>query len=132
MSRRVGRFVVAVMVTVGLATAPPALADEQVASSGQVEATLTFTEAEFGYDFHVAIDRAGQRLLDAPLDVCCSSPAYLYENKDSVFVRDLDGDGEPEVWVDVPTRASRTRSRRSAAPAIRCACSTTAPESSPT
>ena len=83
-----------------LVAAPAALADTQVASSGQVKATFSFTKGLYGQDtdFHLAIDRAGQRLYDSNLSVCCQ-----VLGKKAVHVRDLDGDGEPEVWLDIYT-----------------------------
>jgi hypothetical protein len=93
-----GRFAVAAAVVAVLAIAPPARADTQVATSGQVKATFSFTAGDYGQatDLHLTVDRAGQRLIDEPIDVCCS-----VQGAKVVHARDLDGDGEPEVWVDI-------------------------------
>jgi hypothetical protein len=92
------RYAIAVVLLAGLAAAPSARADTQVATSGQVKATFTFTQGDYGQtsDQHLTIDRAGQRLYDQPLDVCCQPMGTK-----AVHARDLDGDGEPEVWVDI-------------------------------
>jgi hypothetical protein len=98
--RRTGRIAVAAVLTAGLLTVPAARADTQVAASGQVRATFSFAQGDYGQDtdFHLTVDRAGQRLFDAPLSVCCQPQET---NGKAVHVRDLDGDDEPEVWVDI-------------------------------
>lgn len=97
MRRRAGSFAVAAVVA-GLVAVPAANAETQVAASGQVQATFSFATGEYGQatDMHLTVDRAGQRLVDEPITVCCSPSGGK-----AVHVRDLDGDGEPEVWVDI-------------------------------
>jgi hypothetical protein len=97
---RAGRYAVAASLAAVLLVVPAARADTQVAQSGQVQATFSFAPGDYGQytDFHLTVDRAGQRLFDAPLAVCCQPDQA---SKKAVHVRDLDGDGEPEVWVDI-------------------------------
>ena len=53
---------------------------------------------------HLTVNRAGQRLVDKPITVCCQP-----SGDKAVHVRDvLDGDGEPEVWVDASGRGAHT------------------------
>jgi hypothetical protein len=87
-----------VVIAAGLVAAPAARADTQTAASGQVQATFSFTQGDYGQytDFHLTIDRAGRRLYDAPVNACCQP-----QSTKALHVRDLDGDGEPEVWVDI-------------------------------
>jgi hypothetical protein len=100
-------------VTAALVAAPAARADEQVARSGQVEATFSFTRSgeDTFEDFRLRIVRAGQELRDAPVvtpgcpadQTGFCDPGGIYLDKPAVRVRDLDGDGEPEAWVDLYT-----------------------------
>jgi len=99
-----------VVAAFGLWAAPAALADEQVAASGQVHATFAFDEPkEYQYsDLWLTVRRAGQVAFDAPVDIkTCEepycSPAGVNQDEDALRVRDLDGDGEPEVLLDVFT-----------------------------
>ena len=98
MRGRAWRYAVAAVLAAGFVAVPAARADTQVASSGQVQATFSFVAGDYGQatDFHLSVDRAGQRLYDQPLNVCCQP-----QGTKAVHVRDLDGDGEPEVWVDI-------------------------------
>ena len=78
----------------------------EIASSGSVE-------AEFAYDHqgtnlfrnqHLTIHRAGAVVLDQPVrpvQYGAVWPANFWSHGKSVFVRDLDGDGEPEVFLDL-------------------------------
>jgi hypothetical protein len=98
-----------------LVAASPALAATrtQTSTSGQVTATFTYDykRSQYGtYDFanlHVTIDRAGARLVDEGLEDtqcngCSSWPADQGSKEtQSVTVRDLDANGEPEVLVDL-------------------------------
>lgn len=88
-----------------------ALHKDEVATSGNTTATFSYDykKSRYGiYDveaLHMAIDRAGQRLFDQDLATNCAGscdwPAAIgAEGVQSVTVRDLDGDGEPEVLVD--------------------------------
>ena len=97
-----------------LVAASPALAlsKTETASSGQVTASLSYNykQARYGTccfeNVHVTIDRAGQRLVDQKLggecEGCTGFPAGSAQS-DSIRVRDLDDDGEPEVLVDLYT-----------------------------
>ena len=95
-----------------LAVAAPASAatKTETASSGQVTATFTYDytkTADGAYEFarlHVTIDRAGVRLVDQDVGSKGDWPASAGQRgASSVKVRDLDGDGEPEVLVDLYT-----------------------------
>jgi hypothetical protein len=106
---RLARYVTATMVAFAVATAA-ALADEQVASSGQVTATLTFDRrGEYKFtDLWLTIDRAGTKVFDAAVDIPpCQEPYCLpggvFQDSGTLRVTDLDTDGEPEVLVDVFT-----------------------------
>jgi hypothetical protein len=106
---RLVRYLTATMVAFAVATAT-ALADEQVASSGQVTATFTFERhGEYKFtDLWLTIDRAGTKVFDAAVDIpACQEPYCVpegvFRDSDTVHVRDLDADGEPEVLVDVFT-----------------------------
>src|SRR5207248_654633 len=97
-----------------LVAASPALAlsKTETASSGQVTASLSYNykQARYGTccfeNVSVTIDRAGQRLVDQKLggecEGCTGFPAGSAQS-DSIRVRDLDDDGEPEVLVDLYT-----------------------------
>src|SRR3954465_13895629 len=84
----------------------PALADEQTASLGAVTATFSFERGdEYGYrDLRLEISPGGQGLFDDALSAegceepTCSPGAF---EGDSVMVSDLNGDGEPEVVVNL-------------------------------
>jgi hypothetical protein len=102
-------FVIATVAAFAL-TAPAALADEQVAGSGQVRATFSFDRrGEYKFtDLWLRIDRAGTTVFDEAVDIpTCQEPycvpAGAFEDSDTVRVGDLDADGEPEVLVDVFT-----------------------------
>jgi hypothetical protein len=95
-----------------LVTAVPASAatKTETASSGPVTAALTYDYTQTdngGYEFsrlHVTIDRAGVRLVDKAVGNEGDWPASAgRRGVSSVTVRDLDGDGEPEVLVDLYT-----------------------------
>lgn len=82
-----------------LLCASPALADEQVASRDGVTATFSYERGdEFGFhDLRLRVERQGQVLYDqAVVAEGCEAPVC---RPVSVIVRDLDGDGEPEVVV---------------------------------
>jgi hypothetical protein len=86
-----------------LVLAPAAGAKEVTVKTGDVEATLSYTKTEFAYSAdRLKITRAGVVLHDeipdpaACEDIGCS-PTVDFE---PLAVRDLDGDGEPEVLVN--------------------------------
>jgi hypothetical protein len=108
----VNRLAVAAPLVALLALAPGAGAAkvEEVVTSGQVTATLSYDkrkDATFD-NFHLKIDRAGVTLVDADLSPGCRRNCLFYPanqgaGEDSVRVRDLDADGEPEVIADLYT-----------------------------
>lgn len=79
---------------------------------GEVRAELSYVQEEdlFRYrDVRLKITRAGQTVLDAavpapcsPAEFCPVSPAGGVE-LESLFLADLNADGEPEAWVDLYT-----------------------------
>ena len=109
MRARLARYVAATIVGVAVAT-PAALADEHIASSGQTTATFSF-EPQSDYEFTdlwLTVDRAGTKIFDEPVEIPnCEEPyclpAGIFQDSDSIRVRDLDTDGEPEALVDVYT-----------------------------
>jgi hypothetical protein len=99
-----------------LVTAAPAAAKSktETATRGQVTATLSYdyTQTRYGTasftNMKVAVSRAGVQLVDTALDGTCGGCAPwpaggAAASNPSVFVRDLDADGEPEVLVDLYT-----------------------------
>src|SRR5690242_19519966 len=106
--------IAALALTALLVVAAPAAAKTktETATSGQVTASLSYSykQSRYGtYDFtsaHVTIVRAGQTLVDQDLGkecrYCTPWPASMASpGVSSVTVSDLDGDGEPEVLVDL-------------------------------
>jgi hypothetical protein len=93
-----------------LAAAPALAATKtETSTSGQVTATLTYDykKTSFGtYDFanmHLAIDRAGVRLVDEDIAGQDWPASGAQKGLSSVTARDLDDDGEPEVLLDLFT-----------------------------
>jgi hypothetical protein len=94
----------------GLITVAPAAADQYTATSGHVTATFRFDQpAEYEYtDLRLTVIRAGAIAFDEPIDIAsCEEPycvpAGTFADDGGITVRDLDGDGEPEVIADVFT-----------------------------
>src|SRR6476646_4015150 len=70
-------------------------------TDGQVTATLTWRKGEiFAEHPHLQIVRAGATLFDQDLETNCKACNYLSDADTALTIRDLDGDGEPEVLVD--------------------------------
>jgi hypothetical protein len=94
---------------VAFAVPATARAEEQHAAGGAVAATLSFSFDRSTYrysDLRLVITRAGQPLYDADPSVArCAGGCWPggFKGRRSVHVRDLDGDGEPEVVVDLFT-----------------------------
>ena len=103
------RLLPLVVLLVVVAAAPASAATKtETGSSGQVTAALTYNYSKTVngvYEFsrlHVTIERAGARLVDQDLGENAGWPASgAQRGESSVTVRDLDGDGEPEVLVDL-------------------------------
>ena len=94
--------------------APPPAADAatktETASGGPVSVTLTYQTGRTQLDVsnvRIAIARGGTTLYDQPVAQPCRDcavvPAGLSGGGSSLTVRDLDGDGEPEVIFDIYT-----------------------------
>jgi hypothetical protein len=87
--------------------APGAAADSESASSGSVGATLSWERGDDGNgvtDMRVTVTRGGALAYEAPIDPrgCEEATCTPSGTGDrSVNTADLDGDGEPEVLVDV-------------------------------
>jgi hypothetical protein len=101
------RLVSTAALVLALVTAAPARAETQTASRGTVTATLSFRSDDGVYrDLRLTIARSGRLLYDAaPADPSCNDgcwPGRLADGR-SIHVRDLDGDGEPEVIADLYT-----------------------------
>jgi hypothetical protein len=90
-----------------LLAAPAAAADTQTATSGAVTATLTWTPGRFvAKDLHVGVTRAGVVAYDAPVGVRACRQGCAPVEQDPVTARDLDGDGDPEVLLDLTTNGA--------------------------
>ena len=96
------------LLALAAAPAAPARVVEEVVTSGQVTATLTYDKRGPNQyrDFRVRIDRAGQTLVDEDVNRGCKEgepcgyfPAFINAKEQSISARDLDRDGEPEVHV---------------------------------
>jgi subtilisin-like proprotein convertase family protein len=86
-----------------------AVVERQTAASRGTRAALSYVETDNRYKrVAVRIARRGRTLVDTPLARlnCSGCPSYgpaLVPSDRAVSVRDLDGDGEPEVLVDLYT-----------------------------
>src|SRR3954469_13871232 len=92
------------------ALAPAAYATTETATSGTVTATLSYNHVQDSFEYTnmaLTISRAGAQVLAAdPTFGDCDSPYCApggLGGRASVLVRDLDGDGEPEVILDLYT-----------------------------
>ena len=92
------------------ALAPAAHAKTETATSGAITATLSYNHVQDSFEYTnmaLTISRAGVQVLAAdPTFGDCDSPYCApggLGGRDSVAVRDLDGDGEPEVILDLYT-----------------------------
>ena len=100
----------AVLLAVPAVPAVPAVASaaSEQASSGQVQAKLSYTKHAFDFStLRLTITRGGRQLFsgDPSAKGCPDTscwPAGI-GTRHSLHVRDLDGDGEPEVVVDMYT-----------------------------
>jgi hypothetical protein len=84
-----------------LALAPAtAAAESKTTTSGNVSATLTWTKGQYGIsDAKLTINRANAVLFDQAISKVVPDGSIILEGADDLIVRDLDGDGEPEVLV---------------------------------
>jgi hypothetical protein len=89
---------------------PGAAAKTETATSGQVTATLSYEHVADSFEWHdmlLTIARGGAQVLSAdPSFGDCQGPYCSpggFGERDSVLTQDLDGDGEPEVIVDLYT-----------------------------
>jgi len=95
---------IAFLLLFGLLAAPASAqvaAGSKSVSDGQVTATLTWQKGElFAEHPALQITRAGAVAFDGKLEDRCQACNYLADTDSALQVRDLDGDGEPEVLVD--------------------------------
>jgi hypothetical protein len=86
--------------------AAPAQAQTKAGSvtktSGDVSATLSWKASSdiVAQGGHITISRGGTQVLDTDLSTICDVCEYIAGPKGALAIRDLDGDGEPEVLVD--------------------------------
>jgi hypothetical protein len=100
------RIVLAVLAAL-LVAAPTAAADTSTATSGAVGATLSWTPQRFtAKDIHVVVTRAGVLAYDAPVDIRACRRGCAPVQQDPLTARDLDGDGDPEVLVDLTSNGA--------------------------
>jgi hypothetical protein len=105
--------VIAFLALLCAAPAADAAVVEEVVTSGQVTATLSYDKRKDGTyrDFRAKVVRAGQTLVDEALpeacpaapEACSALPANAGAGEKSIIARDLDRDGEPEVITDLYT-----------------------------
>lgn len=107
--RRALLVAIAVGATIAVGAASASAATE-TASSGSVKATLSYKSAGQGRytDLRVAVRRSGRAFRVAPsVKDCrqpyCSPSRAVGQTRRSLKVTDLDGDGDPEVIVDLYT-----------------------------
>src|SRR5262249_23604484 len=103
------RSIVAALVAL-LALAPAALAKTETAMFGAVTSSLSYALVQDSFKYTnraLTISRGDTQVLAAdPTFGDCDSPYCApagFGNIDAVHVQDLDGDGEPEVIVDLYT-----------------------------
>jgi len=103
-------LLVAALAAVGVAVTESAGAADQPARRAGVRAVFSFVRGpqEGQYrDLHIRITRRGRTLVDGPARVPGCAPPFCAPGGGlqgrSVRVRDLDGDGEPEVVLDLFT-----------------------------
>jgi hypothetical protein len=94
------------------ATAHAAYSGSETRSSGSVSATLTYSPSDAGIENELVITRAGAEAFRGTTGVadcgeqtsfCAPAAALQGPPAESLTVSDLDGDGEPEVIVDIYT-----------------------------
>jgi hypothetical protein len=110
--RRLVAVLAAAIVSVAFAAGSAAAASPETASAGDVTATYTYRDAGEGKweDTRLTVTRAGVTAFDAvpraPGSPGCEAP-YCgpagFGTRPSLHVLDVDGDGEPEVIVDLYT-----------------------------
>jgi hypothetical protein len=96
-------------VAAGASSAPLAVRHVlETAQSGSIAAEFSYDYDSTAYTFaneRLAIRRAGAVVRDGPIAGASATyepePANYFEHGSSVVVRDLDGDGEPEVLLDL-------------------------------
>jgi hypothetical protein len=103
---------IAVLAATACVTPAAAGAATENVSSGQVSATLSYshnTRDDTYGDLRIVIERGGAVALDQPITSqdcsygCTAVAALAGDGSKSVNVTDLNGDGEPEVLVDLFT-----------------------------
>ena len=104
-SRLLSRGLAAAAMLLPLAAAPAAHAasHSESASSGSVSATVAWqTSSRTGASTaHVTVNRGGADLVSEDAQPSCTEFCWEPPGDEPVHVRDLNGDGEPEVLVDL-------------------------------
>jgi hypothetical protein len=106
--RFAGAILIALVLASPAAAAP--VTETETATSGTVTAHLSYERKGTDYSkFHVTIERDGKKVLDRALATGCKDklcgvvPANRTAGTDSIAVRDVNGDREPDVIVDLFT-----------------------------
>jgi hypothetical protein len=104
------RFAGAILIALVLAAPAAAAPVTETATSGTVTAKLSYERKGTDYSkFHVTIERDGKKVLDRAVATGCKDklcgvvPANRTAGTDSIAVRDVNGDREPDVIVDLFT-----------------------------
>ncbi len=110
MRTRTLSFVAALAVFCVLPAVASAATKTETANLGQVAVTLTYDTGRGQYDVsntRIAIARGGTTVFNQavaePCAQCAVVPAGVTGGGSSLTIRDLDGDGEPEVLFDIYT-----------------------------
>src|SRR5689334_19050793 len=110
MRTRTLSFVAALALICVLPAGASAATKTETASLGQVAVTLSYDTGRAQYDVsntRIAIARGGTTVLNQavadPCAQCAVVPAGVTGGGSSLTIRDLDGDGEPEVLFDIYT-----------------------------
>jgi hypothetical protein len=107
---RLSALAAAVVALLVCATAAQAAAapKTETATSGAVTATFTYADAGEGRwtGLRIVVTRGGQQVFDSAPTVDGCEPPYCapadpFTSRGSIRATDLDGDGEPEILVDV-------------------------------
>src|SRR4051812_9272358 len=100
-------FATAALLVALMALSAPAYADEETATSGDVTATFSYDQPQ-DYQWenlHLTISRAGQPVYDEPISAPHCEEPYCAPGgagrSKSLHAHDLDGDGRPEVILDL-------------------------------
>ena len=93
----------AVLLPAAIAPAAQAAPHSETASAGQVSATLTWqtSTSKGASKVHVTVSRAGAELVSQDVQPRCTEFCWEPPGDEPLRLQDLNGDGEPEVLVDL-------------------------------